>query len=219
MRSLTAVVLLAACGGGGTGGGDDVQISDASASSDAAAQLQGLLVTWDSGPGKIPGMIDPDLTVTSALFHVDHLQVIGDNGQPMTNTAFDLGWQAMGENPATVSFFNAPAGLYSQLNIEIDAAVGSPSYVISGTVRISGDVKPFRIEDRGSMDIDVKGYMVTLPPGGDATLPVRLDLKPALDAVNWGQVNEDQGVRVLTESGSQIDEFRDKLDDAFKRGM
>jgi hypothetical protein len=218
MRSVIVIALLSACGGGGTSSGDDVQVSDAASSSDAPTSLHGLLVSWTSAPA-VPGPIDSSTTVTSALFHVAHLQVIGDNGQPMTNTAFDLGWQAPGENPATVSFFSAPAGLYSQVNIEIDAAVGSPSYVIVGTVRVSGNTKPFRIEDRGSIDIDVKGYMVTLPPGADATVPVRLDLKPALDAVNWDQVNDDNGVLVLDESGSQIDEFRDKLGDAFKRGM
>jgi hypothetical protein len=218
MRLVLVVVLLSACGGSGTSSGDDTQISDASASNDAPVQLQGLLVTWGSGPAMIPGPIDSNMTVTSALFHVDHLQVIGDNGQPMTNTTFDLGWQAPGENPATVSFFNAPAGLYSQLNIELDAPVGSPSYVITGTVRVSGNTKMFKIEDRGSLDIDVRGFAVQLPPGGDATLPVRLDLKPALDTVDWSQVSEDDGELQLDESSSQIEEFRDKLDDAFKRG-
>ncbi|MBA3465286.1 MAG: hypothetical protein H0T46_35470 [Deltaproteobacteria bacterium] len=217
MRLVIAIVLLSACGGGGTGGGDDTQVSDASASNDAPAPLHGLLVSWTSAPA-VPGPIGNYTTVTSALFHVDRLQVIGDNGQPMSNIPFDLEWKAQGENPATVSFFDAPPGLYSQVNLEIDAAVGTPSYVIRGTVRVSGDTKVFVIEDRGSIRVDVRGFAVTLPPGGDATVPVRLDLKPALDTVDWSRVTEDDGVLELDESSSQIDGFRDKLDDAFKRG-
>jgi hypothetical protein len=152
------------------------------------------------------------------VFHIQHLQVIGDNGQPMTNSAFDVSWNTPGANPETVAFVAAPSGLYSQINLEIDASLLDNSYVISGTTRVGPMMRPFRVEDRGSLDVDIKSYAVTLSPGADATMTVRLDLKDALNSVDWGMVNNQQGTLVLDDSSPQMVDFRDKLGDAFKKG-
>ncbi|MBL9015133.1 MAG: hypothetical protein JNL83_13200 [Myxococcales bacterium] len=217
MRGPIALVLAvtAACGGGGGGGGDDTPVSDAAALSDAITQ-QGLIVNVVALPA-LPGEIKSDLTVTSVVFHVQRLQVIGDNGQPMTSAAFDLGWQGEGTNPSPIDFPTAPSGLYSQVSIEIDASAAAPVYEIFGTVKVGGDIEMFHIRDTENLDIDITGYNVTLAPGQSAIMGVRLDLRDAIDGIDMGMLPMMMGRRTLETNDAQMSEFRDKLDDAFKR--
>ena len=217
MRLLLAYLLTAAAcgGGGGGGGGDDTPISDAPALSDAVAQ-QGLIVNVVALPA-LPGEIKSDLTVTSAVFHVQRLQVIGDNGQPMTTTGFELGWQGEGTNPLPIDFPFAPSGLYSQVSIEIDALSSAPVYEISGTAKVGGNIEPFHITDTESMDVDITGYAVTLAPGRTAIIGVRLDLRDAIDGIDMATLPMMQGKRTLAPGSSQMGNFRDKLEDAFRR--
>ena len=215
MPRLVPILLLAAACGGGTGGaGDDTNLSDAAASSDAPSQ-HGLLVNIVAMPA-LPGQLKTDLTVTSAVFHIQRLQVIGDNGQPMTSAPLVLSWQAEG-NPPPIDFPSAPSGLYSQVSMEIDDASFNPCYEIFGTTKSMGNMEMFHIVDRNSLDVDITGYTVTLSPGRDAVMGVKLDLKDAIDNVDFGMLPTVQGMRTMDTIDPQMVQFRDKLDEAFKR--
>ena len=214
--SLLLILAAAACGGGGGGGGgDDVQLSDAAAASDALTQ-QGLIVNVVALPA-LPGEIKSDLTVTSAVFNIDRLQVIGDNGQPMTTSSFQLGWQSESTNPSPIDFPFAPSGLYSQVSIEIDASSSAPVYEIFGTAKVGGNTEMFHIIDTESVEVDITGYMVTLAPGRTAIVGVRLDLRDAIDSIDMAMLPMMQGKRTMMAGNNQMSEFRDKLENAFKR--
>jgi hypothetical protein len=192
-------------------------LSDAASSSDAPPMPHGLLVSWRAAP-PLPGPLKADLDVTSATFNISRLQVIGDSGQPMTQAPFPIGWSAESfGDPPTIAFSNAPAGLYSQVTVELQQA-GAASYEISGTVRVGAVTKPFHIRDTIDVDLDITGYSVAFAPGTDATLPIRIDLKPPVETVDFTQVQDVNGTLELGPSDPQMPALRDKLDDAFKRG-
>lgn len=215
-----AVVLLAlaaGCGGDSGTGVDGGASSDAGGSGDAS-QLHGLLVSWNANPA-LPGPLKPDLTVTSATFHIARLQVIGDNGQPMTTSPLAIAWTTEGGgNPGTVAFPSAPSGLYSQVTLHIDEPLLDTCYDIYGTAKVAGVTKNFHIHDRNSLDVDVKNFNVSLAPGGDATVPIRLDLKDAIESIQFDQLSEDNGYLDLDTLDPQMENFREKLEQAFEKG-
>lgn len=219
MRSVLALLVFAACGGDGSSVGrpDATSPSDASPSSDGPLTPHGLLVSWTANPA-LPGPVKTDLIVTSAVFNISRLQVIGDSGQPMTQTPISLAWS--GESPSdppTVGFPSAPGGLYSQVAIELDRPGGN-SYEIRGTVKVAGDTKPFFIHDDTDIQLDITGYTVAFSPGTDATLPVRLDLDSPIEQIDFALVPETAGTLEVGPSNPQLAELRDKIDNAFKRG-
>lgn len=220
MKVAFALALVAACGGsGGTPSNLDANASpgDAAASGDAQPVPHGLLVSWKAMPA-LPGPLEPNLTVTSATFHISRLQVIGDNGQPMTSVPFTIGWSAESTgDPETIGFSSAPAGLYSQVTLEMQQT-GTASYEISGTVKVGATMKPFHVRDTHDVDVDITGYAVTFVPGTDGTLPIKIDLKPPIESVDFAMVTDMNGTLEMGPSDPQMDQLRDKLDDAFKRG-
>lgn len=184
---------------------------------DGAAPPHGLLVSWRATP-PLPGPVKADLNVSSAVFHVSRLQIIGDSGQPMTQAPLALAWSGEGGgDPATIGFSNAPGGLYSQIAIDLQA-VGTSSYEIRGTVKVGGITKPFWIHDTASVDVDIPSYAVAFSPGVDATLPVRIDIEPPIATVDFAMVLEVGGTLEVGPTDPQIEEVRDKIDNVFKRG-
>ena len=221
MKSLLPLLVVASgCGGGGgMGSGTDAHasVSDAPSSGDAAPTPHGLLVSWKATP-PLPGTLKTDLTVTSATFHISRLQVVGDSGQPMTTAPFAIAWSAeTAGDPPTIGFPSAPGGLYSQITIEMQA-VGMVSYEITGTVKVGAVTKPYRIHDSADVDIDITGYSVAFAPGTDATLPIKIDLKPPVESVDFAMVQDMNGTLDVGPSDPQISLLRSKLDAAFKRG-
>ncbi|CAN5918319.1 hypothetical protein BH11MYX3_BH11MYX3_22070 [soil metagenome] len=215
---LVALALGGGCGGGdgGTGTPDASSASDALPAGDAPAPLHGLLVAWRAMP-MLPGMLKPDLIVTSATFQVGRLQVIGDNGQPRTMHPLAIAWTDQGGgDPPTIAFPAAPSGLYSQITIALAHDQGA-TYEIFGTVKIGGTVETFHIHDDNDIDVNITGYTVSLPPGGDATAIVKLDLKDAVDSINFGQLPMVGGMRDLGPNDPQSSSFRDKLESSFRR--
>jgi len=217
MRYALAIVVVAACGSdGGMSAFVDANasVSDGPSTSDAQPLPHGLLVSWKAMP-RLPGTIEDGLTVTSVKFNISRLQVIGDNGQPMTSAPFTIAWETFGD-PLTVGFSSAPAGLYSQVAIEMNPAQGV-SYEIRGTAKVGQATQPFYIHDTASFDVDITGYNVTFTPGVDATLQVRIDLQPPLETIDFGTATDIGGTLDVGPTDTQMAQFRDKLDDAFKR--
>jgi hypothetical protein len=155
--------------------------------------------------------------VTSATFNISRLQVIGDSGQPRTS-AFPIAWsgETFGD-PPTIGFSSAPGGLYSQVTIEMQQ-VGMASYEIRGTVKVGPTTKPFHIRDTAEVTIDITGYNVPFSPGSDAILPIKVDLRPPIESVDFAIVQDMNGTLEMGPTDPQMSELRDKLDDAFKRG-
>jgi hypothetical protein len=221
MKVLLVCLLAAGCGGSGTGGNpsDANATSDALGLDDAPSALTGLLVSWTANPA-LPGVLATDLTVTSATFHLARLQVIGDNGQPMIQTPFDLTWAPSegGGNPPTIGFASAPSGLYSQVTLDIDAPLVDTCYEIFGTTKISGVTEMFHIHDRNALNVDIKNYTLTLAPGGTVTAAIRLDLRAAIGSIDFSVLGVDNGYRDMDTFDPQMDDFREKIQSSFKKG-
>lgn len=218
MRVLAGLLLFAtACGGDGGGGPvlvDGAVGADGASSADAPAS-SGLIVTITADP-VLPGMVRSDVVVTRALFRVKTLEVVGDAGSGGTTQAdVELDWSATMQ-PLPFSFPFAPPGLYSQVTLDIDGDVAEPSYEITGMAMVGGAMAPFAIVDTARLEVDVRNFDATLPPNGMATLPVRLDLRDALE-LDFDQLDNVGGVWTLGPTHALIDGFRDDLDEAFKR--
>jgi hypothetical protein len=220
MRALVGCLLVAAACGGGTG--PDPSALDAAASVDAAsssdAASSGLTAVWSSNPD-VPGMFDNGITVSSAMFAIARLEVVGDAGTPGATTAtnLDITWTSTLQ-PSPVYFGGAPSGLYSQVTLQLDGDLVAPSYVIKGTASINSIEEPFEISDTKNIELDISGYNVALSPGSTATIPIRLDLRGLLDSVNFGALPLEGNVRKLDQSSPQIGDVRDEMTgETFKR--
>lgn len=221
MRAVIGCLLVAAACGGDDGSSpgtpDAASANDAAPSSDAGAS--GLSVVWSSNPN-VPGTIDSQVTVTSAMFAIARLEVVGDAGSPGATTAdgIDATWSSTLQ-PLPIQFDGAPAGLYSQVTLQLDGELVAPSYVIKGTARINGmNGQPFEISDTRNIELDISGYTVALSPGSTATVPIRLDLRKLIETVNFDMLAMSGGVYTLDETNMQISDVRDELtDETFKR--
>lgn len=212
MRVLFVGALLVGCHG------TDITAPDGSIpSSDAVSETHTLEVAWNASPA-IPGDVDSDLTITSATFQIKRLQAIGDAGGGSADHVM-LGWGG-GESggPAPLLLPDAPTGIYSKVTLDVDGGSDQDiAWTIEGTARVNGNMKPFVIEDKNSIDIEVKDFSVTLPPIGIATLGIELDLENALQNVDFGDLDTEDGKLTLGTSDAQMPQFRSDLKKAFRR--
>ncbi|HWO21191.1 MAG TPA: hypothetical protein VNO30_20625 [Kofleriaceae bacterium] len=162
----------------------------------------GLSVTWESRPALIPSEPSSDLTVERAVVHQDNLRVVGDAGTFQLDRD-DLEW-SRGIAPTTLPVPGAPPGLYSQLLFELDGdSDESPAeyaYEIIGTVKVNSEFRPFTVRDTSDLALSLD-FSITLPAGGSATIPVRIDFEQVVKAVDFAQVTMTDG-RYLVENGS-----------------
>jgi hypothetical protein len=214
MRCVTLLVLCAAaCGGGGGPGTPD---GGGSNDPDGPVDPQhGLAIQWSAHPA-LPGPVHGDITVTSAQFTASFLEVIGDAGPGdlrTTEALFRFTWDANGQ-PAPILFQDAPAGLYSTITMHLDGGP-VPSYDIEGTAKVDGVTRNFEIVDRDDVRVSIDHLDTTLAPGGGVTIPIDLALDEALAGVNFSQLTDDGGVLTLEGDDPQLDQFRDRIIDAF----
>ena len=198
--------------------GTDITSPDAQSTSDALGGSHSLLITWAATPA-IPGPINSNGTVkiTAASFKVSRVQAIGDAGGASRDDLV-LGWSLESSPPAT-ELPDAPSGIYSKVTLAIDGGTALDiAYQIDGTVEINGETKPFVIQDRNALDIEVKDFNVTLPPVGTATLPIKLDMGDALDNIDYESLDVENGVLTLDTDDSGMADFRGALKQAFERG-
>lgn len=216
LGSVLGISLASASAGCGGDGRDAAP--DAGALSDASSAKFALRVGWTARPA-LPGVIDNDITVTSATFNIGRLQVLGDagGGEGTTRTGINLSWSGTAQDPPPTVFPMAPAGLYSQVHLDVDSGLGI-SYELTGTARIGGTPAPFRINDVQPLVIEIEGYDVMLAAGHDAMIPVIVDLTGVLEDLNFSQFTDEDGVRTLDHDDAQIDDVRDALVDAFRPG-
>ncbi|HMG57123.1 MAG TPA: hypothetical protein VK601_26670 [Kofleriaceae bacterium] len=208
MRLIGVLLVVVGCHAG------SANTPDAAIDADAPPQPVGMFVTWSAKPA-LPGPVTDKITVTEATFHLEHLQLISDAGADdrTTRSRYQIAWDAAGV-PAQEMFPEAPAAVYQRILLDMRAA-GQPSYSyeIRGTWRDSDNVAmPFRIIDRLMLEIPIS-CSVALAAGSSMVLGIRVDLKDALNSVNWKDADDDDGVLVPTPQ--QLFMLHGRLEDAF----
>ncbi|HEX3761557.1 MAG TPA: hypothetical protein VHW23_22825 [Kofleriaceae bacterium] len=161
-------------------------------------RVQGMTVTWNARPS-LPGMVTNNVFVTDAVFQLEHLQLLSDAGGT-THTRIQLEWNDQGSPPDEI-FSDAPVARYQQVLLDMRSDVHPPqsyAYQIQGTWTDgnSGNARPFRISDTVVLDVSV-ACDVALPANGAVTVPVRIDLRDALNGIDFKNLPTDDGVSVL----------------------
>ncbi len=185
--ALTAIVVL-------TGALAGCPASDDTGDPDAADK-SGLHVTWSTAP-VVPGPVGLTASISRLELHVSSVRVIGDAGPGDTRTSkdsVDLKWKD-GESPSDILFKEAPAGLYSS----VDLGVGGDleQLEIEGSALIGGSWMDFEIQDQATISASLP-LALTLAAGDSATIPIVFDLGPALAAVPFDQLAIEEGRRHL----------------------
>lgn len=182
---------------------------------DAPGNRPGLVVPFTT-KSPLPGPVGRDITVSRALFRVARLRVIGDAGPGDTRTSRDqlvLDWNA-GTRPAAIEFADAPSGLYSKVLIDTDGETVADSYDITGTVRLRGESRAFRVHDLEPLKIAID-TSVALDPGKRAAVNIQLELGAAFEDLDFSDVPEEDGILELSMDDSQLSKFRNRLKSAF----
>jgi hypothetical protein len=156
-------------------------------------------------------MVSDKITVTEAVFQLEHLQLLSDAGDT-THTRLQLAWNSQGV-PSDEEFPDAPAARYQQILLDMRSDARPPfsyAYQIEGTWEDDDDSGPFRIADPMILEVPV-ACDVVLPASGLVTVAVRLDLRNALNGIDFKNVKPDNdGVRVVT-GGPQLAGVREQL--------
>lgn len=183
---------------------------------DSGGGGNGLVITWQSLPGVIPSEPTANTTIERVTFELHDLRLVGDAGT-LELDRDELEW-ARGITPTALPVTGAVPGLYSRLLFELegddDPGDEEYAYEITGTVKVNASFEPFTIRDTGELDLTLD-FSVMLAVGGDATIPVRVDLDRIVGAVDFSQVPKDDG-RYLVEKGSpQLSAVRTAVRTAF----
>jgi hypothetical protein len=172
----------------------------------------GMLVTWKANP-TIPGMLSDKVTVSDATFQIDHLQVVADAGNVM-RTKYLLAWDQT-TSPKTDVFPDAPPGMYSKVSlVMMSGGLGSYAYQIHGTWRDNGETKNFEIRDSAALIIGFDCSEM-LAAAGSATIGIKLDLRDALDGIDFKNAEDDEGTLELSDS-QELLALRGRLMNAFQ---
>jgi hypothetical protein len=172
---------------------------------------QGLEVTWSSAT-PIPGNVTSDVTVSSLLFRIANLRVIGDAGPGDSRTSVDsieVAW-SQGTTPVPVTFADAPTGLYSHLVFLADGNLIDYSYELKGTAKVDGNVTPFVIHDRSPLPVSLDTN-ATLDPNQETSLAIDVGLDQALQTVDWSHLDTNNGTLTLDTFDSGMSDFRSKM--------
>lgn len=186
---------------------------DASVDSDGGGPTsEQLRVAWEPRPSAIPGPSSSDATIERVVYRIRDLRVIGD-ATPSPLPRFALEWAA-GVTPVPSAFSDAQLGTYSRLLFSLDPGNDSFAYEISGQVDVDKVRYPYVIRDTQPFSIALD-FTITLPPGGAATIPVRVEVDKLVNRVDFRQVTPVGGQRIVDGSSSQLAAVRNELSQAF----
>ncbi len=180
--------------------------------------LSGIELQWSSAPSGWPSTVD-GVTLERARFLMSSLRVVGDAGPGdprTTQSAMELGfaWTSSDQRPTTITFDDAPTGLYSQVAIAFDGG-SNDAYEIRGTVEVGSNTFDFRIEDSIPLTFNVSiDEMVS--PGETAVIPLRINFSHALDSVDWATLDINDGRLELESGDPQMSMFRVTLIESFE---
>ena len=209
VRSAVLAGLICACGGTHSATPD-------APGGDGSTGIGGLYVHWWSDPVLLPGDIGNNTNISSALFRMTSLRVIGDadpGDARTTESDFYIQWSD-GKKPFIISFHDAPSGLYSKVSAEIDGQVTSYSYEIYGTVTVNATNRTFRVRDLNSLPISLDTSQM-LEPNGAVDVTIHIDFANALGSIDWSALPTDDGYLDLDTFDSQMAAFRQKLTESF----
>jgi len=170
---------------------------------------EGLEVRWSA---QLPGSVSSDITVSSLLFRIASLRVIGDAGPGDNRTSadsLDVQWSVDG-GPQPITFADAPTGLYSHVAFLADGNLVDYSYEIKGTTKVNGDITPFSIHDRSPLPVSID-TSATLEPNQVTSIALVVRLDQALQSVDWGHLNNSGGTLTLDTFDSGMNDFRGKM--------
>jgi hypothetical protein len=210
MRLLGVLLVVGGCDFQGSSG-----TPDGSMEPDMATPTSGMVVNWVASPA-LPGPVIDKVQVTDAIFQLEHLQLVSDAGADSrtTRSRYQLEWKA-GTAPAQEMFPDAPVAVYQRISLDLRPDVQPPfAYQILGTWHDEDEDKPFRIADPVLLEIPID-CSVTLPAGSSVSIDVRVDLRDALNAIDFKTLQEINGVLVLSTPGPMMMMFRNKLAKAF----
>jgi hypothetical protein len=176
-----------------------------------------MTVQWATEPGAWPGIIGDGITIDSARFSFDSLRVIGDAGPGDLRTTartFEVRWEKDRDPPSAIEFADAPAGLYSQVALQVDGHLVNSSYEIRGTIQISGNDVEYRIEDDAVLPVTLAIDKMKSPAAA-VRLQVDIDFVHAINSINFAELMNDGGHLELDSSSDGMVEFRKKLVESF----
>ncbi|HEY0481010.1 MAG TPA: hypothetical protein VGD37_26025 [Kofleriaceae bacterium] len=219
MRLLGVMLVCVGCHGPGS------VAPDSATEPDGPVHALGMSVAWSANPA-VPGEVTSKLVVTDVSFQLEHFQLVSDAGADVrtTHSRYQLHWAA-GAMPARDAFPDAPVSTYQKLSLDMRPGSQLPySYQILGTWRDESglgsgsggedEVMPFRIVNPMALSFPID-CNVSLPPGGSASIGIKLQLQKALDHVDFKNVPVDGGVRVLA-GGPMLMDLNDRLAKAFE---
>jgi hypothetical protein len=162
----------------------------------------------------IPSEPSSDVTIERAVFLQDDLRVLGEAGTFLLERD-RLEW-SRGIVPVPLPVMGASPGLYARLLFELegDEEDNEYAYEITGTVKINDVFQPFTIRDTASFQLALD-FSIELPAGGTVMIPVRIEIDKLVDAVDFQQVQPDDGIYVVDRQSSQISAVRAVLSSAF----
>jgi len=208
MRLLGVMLVLVGCHGA------EPVAQDASTAPDAPPRAQGVTVTWASRPS-LPGTLTDKVTVTEAVFQLEHLQLLSDAGGT-THSQLQLAWDGDGA-PPDEPFPEAPAAHYQQILLDMRSDARPPfsyTYQIEGTWQDDDAAGRFRIADPNTLAVPIP-CDVTLTGKSSMTVAIRLDLRNALNGINFKNLPPDsEGVKVVIDR-QQLGGVREQLKHAF----
>jgi hypothetical protein len=191
---------------------DGAVVPDATTEPDVMPRPQGMFVTWSAKPA-LPGPLSDKITITDVVFQLEHLQLISDAGADgrTTRSRYQLEWSAT-TRPAQEAFPDAPAAFYQRILLDIRGDVQPPyAYEIRGTWQgDSGGPKPFLIVDRRNLEIPVD-CSKTLSAGDSVSIPLKLDLRNALNTVDF-QMLQPMGGMLFLGGGPMLDDVHEALE-------
>jgi hypothetical protein len=176
---------------------------------DGPASTSGLTIPWTAEPA-LPGQVTSNITVSSMVFRLDSLRVVGDTGtNNLTHGALVLQW-GNGETPMPTAFSDAPSGIYSKVVFHADGDLVDYSWEIDGTVALSDGMHSFAIHDLMDLSVTID-TSATLAPGGVAELGVTFRMDQVFDGLDFTALGSDDGLLVLDTDDTAMTAFRTKL--------
>jgi hypothetical protein len=155
---------------------------------DGGTSGDGLTVLF-TGAQTLPAP-DPaiDRTVTEVKLQAESITAIGDNApgdDRTTRLDAELRWRAT-DVPGPIRYEDAPAGLYSRVEVRLLGEGDDHSFEIKGEALYMGMWRPYELEADTLMTI-VINTSTALPPGGSATIDVPVDLVGIVAGVDFAQ--------------------------------
>lgn len=179
--------------------------------SDGMGSGAGLTVPWTASPA-VPGPVSSNVSITSMVFRVDSLRVVGDTGTSDTLDGLELQW-GPGQAPSPAVFSNAPSGLYSKVAFHADGAQVNFSWEIDGSVQLEDGSHAFVVHDLMPLSAEID-ESASLEPGGSAELGVTFHVDQPFAGVDFQALALAGDLLVLDTDDAQMPNFRTQLQQA-----